>query len=235
MQKKKYQLFFLPFAGGNATVYNKILRKLSHDIEAHVIEYPGHGRRTEEQFAESMHELAEDAANQINVLINKKKQLAVFGYSMGTVIGYELIAGGLINNNVSHFFAAAQEDLKINSIGNNARLVSNEEIIAHAIKLGGVDERLKADERFLQAFLKPMIKDYHLRMDYKPNLTCRLSCDVTVMYSEQDTPYDTISGWKEITSGDTEFYCFDGDHFFMKRYPDRIADIIQKKLRIAVK
>lgn len=232
MQEKEYQLFFLPYAGGNAAVYNEIIQRLPDNIEAYTVEYSGHGRRIKEQFATSMYELVEDAAKQINELIDEKKKTAVFGYSMGTVVGYELIARKLLGDEVYHFFAAAQEDVRINSFGDRLGMASEQDIIAHAIGLGGIDERLQADERFLQAFLKPLINDYHIRMSYQPETISKLSCDMTVMYSEQDTPYDTVVGWNEMTCGKTELYSFEGNHFFMKKYPDKIADIIQRKLRI---
>ena len=56
MSDKEYQLFFLPFAGGNATVYNDIIQKLSNNIEVYTVEYSGHGRRVKEPFDMSMHD-----------------------------------------------------------------------------------------------------------------------------------------------------------------------------------
>lgn len=228
----KVQIFLLPFAGGTALAYSHLIDKLGSEIEKFVIEYPGHGGRKAEPYASDFDTLVEDVAFQINSKIDPECDIAIFGYSLGAIIGFELIREKKLLKLPITLFIAAQESPVLNSFSEKLSDWSEDGLINYTIALGGIDEKILENRRFLLAFMEPIKRDYMLRLEYKynPNKN-KIKCNTIILYSCDDTPRETVGGWKDLTEADCHFIEFDGNHFFIKRYTDEIGEVINRYLR----
>ena len=73
--------------------------------------------------------------------------------------------------------------------------------------------------------------DYKLLESYEfENLKKLLDIDVSVLYSDQDTPFQYIEPWKYITKKTVEFKEYPGTHFFLKENAEHIALYILNKI-----
>ena len=81
------RLFCFPYAGGSAAIFRDWLALLAPRIEVMAVELPGHGsRRDEEPFA-AMSPLVDALVSAL--LPDLNQPFAIFGHSMGALIGYE--------------------------------------------------------------------------------------------------------------------------------------------------
>ena len=225
--KEKVQLFILPYAGGTALAFNELICRIDANINVVVIEYPGHGKRKSEPYAQNFEKLLNDVEYQINSQINLECKIAIFGYSMGGIIGYELVRNKRVLKSPYILFIAAQEDPSYNSFKNKVVDWSEKGLVNYTISLGGVDKCLLDNPRFLLAFMEPIKRDYILRAEYKfDSQKGKVTCDTIILYSCDDTPIESVKGWKNKVQANVRFIEFKGNHFFLKQYIDKVAGII---------
>lgn len=79
--------------------------------------------------------------------------------------------------------------------------------------------------------MEPLRADYKIWSQYKYiPLSQQIDSDIIVIYSEVDSPKETVEGWKSITTGTTEMYEFGDSHFFLYEYYSDMASIINQAL-----
>ena len=95
--KASINLFCLPFAGGNKYSYQKYIEKAPSFLNIIPIEYPGRGARMKEPLISEAELLVDDLYHLIKKAADQG-DYAIYGHSMGGLIGY-LVARKLIENN----------------------------------------------------------------------------------------------------------------------------------------
>ena len=224
------QVFLFPFAGGNAYSFNEIIKRLPEKLEIVALEYPGHGGRSKEPFLEDFESLLNDVAQQINSKLIEGKKIVFFGYSLGSLIAFEIIARNMIQADVSIFFACAQESPTVNSFNQGSVEWTEENVLKYTISLGGIDPRLRDNPRFLKALLLPTKHDYMVRESYVYRSGV-INCPVHVLYSDEDTPYLAVEKWNGCCKNEVILHSFSGNHFFINSNTEAIADIIIKGIK----
>lgn len=229
IMSKKIQLFCIPFAGGSSTAFNELCQNLDEFVVPYVIEYPGRGSRMKEPFAENLEMLMKDVKEQI---VNSRIPgipFALFGYSMGTAIAYDMAQFELEESPV-HLFASAREALFHYIKSQEYALMERDEFKQKIIDFGGINEQILKNERFLDIYMKPIYADYKLWNQYVYKEKGKLNCKITVFYSEKDTPYEKVIGWREMTKKRVDFYEYGRNHFFIQHHAKEMAEIINKNL-----
>lgn len=237
MNNKKIQLFCLPFAGGSKTVFNKFEKCLNSKIETVLIEYPGHDSRRNEDFCSNIDEIVMDACRQIRGKRKKNLPYALLGYSMGSVIAYELLcricrSQTKFYGEPVHVFFCAIEALSEFKPRIYFDKMDQKDIIDILKNMGGIEEAVFSDKRFLEVFLRPVRADYKILADYAlddkneilPNVDC------SVLFSAKDIPFVRVKGWQELVSGNVEFHELGNNHFFIKDCFKNMAELVSKKL-----
>ena len=230
MNKKRVQLFCIPFAGGSATSFKELSNYLDESIDARVVEYPGRGMRTGEPFVKTMDELIQDVKGQIEANRIQGIPFALLGYSMGVEVAFNL-AQFVLEEKPNHLFFAARESIHFDTKGHDYALLGKEQFIDKIVKFGGVDERILNNKRFCDIYMGPVFADYKLLHEYVFRAEYgKLDSDLTVFYCEKDTHFDKVEGWKEHTTGNTVFYEMGDSHFFIKQHAKEMAEVINLKL-----
>ncbi len=231
MNKKKIQLFCMPFAGGSAVAFSELSTFLDESIDVYIIEYPGRGTRMKEPFCETMAELILDAKSQVERNRNVELPFALLGYSMGVEVAFNL-AQYELSEKPEHVFFAAREAINYDTIGHNYSLLDKEVFIEKVVALGGIDERILNNKRFLDIYIRPVYADYKLLHDYiYQEEKGKIQSDVTVFYCESDTPFIRVKDWGDFTRGEVDFFELGDNHFFIQQHAREMAKIISKKCK----
>lgn len=226
---RKPQLFCITYAGGTADFFSKIRDILAEDIEVYALEYAGHGTRKREAFYENFDAMAEDMAAIIRAQRNKEVPYMLFGYSMGTLVAFEVVKRYMEDDLPDHFFLAAHEPPHLSAARKKISALSDEEFVEEIAKFGGIDERMRKNKRFLQIFLPPMKNDYRYLEEYKWDYNYeKMMCDLTCFYSAEDTNIENIRQWEYYTNACVDFVEFMGNHFFLKGNETEISNRIKQ-------
>ena len=133
----------------------------------------------------------------------------------------------------NHIFLAAEVSPKDRAL--ELRKIENpteERIIERAKKLGGFDDRLLANKRFFDIYMKPMMSDYRLFFQYRfSGLSGKINANTTVFYCEKDMPYDDACKWEDLINGVFDYHEMGENHFFINQHYEEMATIINNALR----
>ncbi|GFI07877.1 thioesterase PikA5 [Lachnospiraceae bacterium] len=230
MSSKKMQLFLLPFAGGNAKSFHRLTELLDDSIEVIGVEYAGRQSRRKEAYITEYGDFLKDASDYVNAR-RSSLPFSVLGYSLGSVLAFDLITEKMLYGKPEHCFICARGDLKNESISQKYHELSDEEFIQKMTALGGFDRRILDNRRFLDIYMEPVRMDYKVWSQYRYiESGCRIPCDTTVMYSPKDPLSAGAGEWRKLVSGSIDFYELGKNHFFLNQHYKEMADIINSHL-----
>jgi surfactin synthase thioesterase subunit len=210
------RLLCLPHAGGSAPFYLPVAKALAPGVEVISVQYPGRQDRRLEPFAKTVPELAERIYPLLDAYLDRP--LAVFGHSMGAVVGFEL--AGLIERkrgvSPSILFASGR---RAPSRYREERVHQGDDgaIIAEMQKLSGTDARILGDEEMLRMVLPAIRNDYKAIETYRMSATTTVGCPISVLVGDDDprAVVDDAAAWREHTTGAFDMKVFPGGHFFL--------------------
>lgn len=233
---KRMQLFCIPFAGGSKSAFQELAAYIDSKIEVIMLEYPGHDSRVREPFCENMDQVVADISEQIMRQRDDSVPFSLLGYSMGSIVTYELLhkadcQKGILDSKPVHLFLCANEALSHYHPHIDIRGMTREKMIEILVKMGGIDERIQNNQRFLNIFLRPIIADYHIICDYKfENDGFKPQVDCSVFYAAQDISYEQVQDWNTLISGNVDFHEFGRNHFFIRDCAAEMAETINRIL-----
>ncbi len=229
--KEKVQLFILPFSGSKAMQFDQFSSELGDEIQTFTMEYAGRGKRAKEPFFTDYSLFMDDVYNFIMDRRNTSIPFALIGYSIGGFFAYDLLAKGYLSENPIHLFISGCENNKepLPPISQ----MPEEEFWDRVIRLGGVDKILIENRRFLKLFSKIMRADFYIAEQHQYLQTDGLlSCPVTVLYSETDTPFENVKRWQDVSKQIVSYKEFRGNHFFLLENYVEVANYVRDKLGI---
>lgn len=233
MSKKK--MFCFTYAGGNASFYNQLEDSVKDKIEIIKMEYAGHGMRHKESFYANFLELAEDMYDILKAHCNQNTIYALMGYSMGTIAVIEVLKKIIEEDEIplpKHIFLAAHEPEARSELKNFCVTEEDELIKQRTIQFGGIPESLVNSRSFWRVYLPIYKADYRLIREYDfDKLDMKSEIPITVFYSEEDTPLSKMKKWQNFFIGECKFENYEGNHFFINKYCNDIANIIKNNLR----
>ena len=227
--KKIIQLFLLPYAGGSSLSFMKLNRFLSPHIEAIAIDYAGRGTRKNEPIIENYSVFCNDVINMIKTKRDDNLPFAIFGYSLGSVIAFDIISNNFFNN-LRYCFFCAEGGLCHKNISREYVLLDDTDFKKEILELGGIDKRLLKNERELFSQLKLIKADFKILEQFRYNSSI-VKCDASVIYGSNDTTCTNMDDWKILINGTLDYYIFEEGHFFIKHFKE-IANYINNKLAV---
>lgn len=229
----KPQLFCFTHAGGNASFFDVIEKDLS-GVEFVKFEYAGHGTRHKEPCYRNFHELANDIYQHVKEQYSGG-QYALFGYSMGTIALVEVLKRIIDDKDMkvpSHVFLAAHEPHFKAELDGFTDDEPAESVKDRTIQFGAVPEKLINNKSFWRIYLPLYRADYAIIRKYNfENLNLMSEVPATIFYSETDTPRKKIELWKKYFIGECNYYKFEGNHFFIQKYHQEMAQIMCSRMQ----
>ncbi|MEU0335878.1 alpha/beta fold hydrolase [Streptomyces sp. NPDC006193] len=225
------RLLCLPHAGGSASFYFPVSKALAPDVDVRAVQYPGRQDRHEEPPARSIRELADGVFHALDD--RDDTPLALFGHSMGAMVGFELArllqAAG---RPPAVFFASARRGPSVVRTETLHR-GDDAELLAEVTKLDGTDAALLQDEELLRMILPVLRADYHAVETYRYTPGPRLTCPLVVMTGDDDprVSHDEARAWAEETDGAFELRAYPGGHFYLTAQQEAVVAEIRTTLR----
>lgn len=224
---KQIKLFCLPYAGGSGNIYNQWQQHINNNIEIFPIELAGRGRRFNEPLFDNIDLMTEDVYNKIKDLI-EESPYAFFGYSMGSIIAYELIRKIEMLNlkPPMHAFFSAKAPLQLYYKNENIHLLEDNKFITEIMELGGTPKEIFENKELRDIYMEILKCDYKAAESYVYQ-NGNINCNISILYGKKDDKIaEQIHEWAKLTNCSCTFYSFEGGHFFMHKELDKITNIV---------
>jgi len=226
---KQIQLFFIPHAGGSSTSFARLIDLLDERIEVIPLEYAGRGTRNKEKFITDYDVFLKDVAHQIMEKRKEELPFAVFGYSLGSSITYDLLSRHILEDYPVHIFLCARGSILYRSISQDYGKLTMEELADKLASRGDVDQRIVKNKRFLSIYMKPIHYDFIIWEQFK-FLPGTIDCDASIIYSREDPVSEGVQDWSKIVTRKVHYHEFTGNHLFITKHWQEFADIVNKAL-----
>lgn len=225
---KKVQLFCIPYAGGNAELFDEFASCFNQNDNIDVIqmEYAGHGKRRKEPFYEDFQTMVEDMAGCINERICEDAKVAVFGYSMGSIVAYELFAQNLLKQKPDYMFFASHEAPDVEWDSKQYYGLDEEQFFYMIQQMGGFEKcsvDMLKNRFFRKLHFEPVKVDYELLGNYKMSKKVVVDVPAMVFYSSADIPTEDIMKWKDFLREGDEIIEMGDSHFFIREHAKDMA------------
>ena len=154
---------------------------------------------------------------------------ALFGYSMGGLIVYELYRKMVKMGYPKplHLFISARAAPTADIV--RLHHLPDKVFIDQLLTLDGMQKELCENKEMLRHFLPIIRADFGIHETYLFN-TKRpmIDCDLSVFYGNKDNfvSKEGIMEWSNFAARNCWFYEFPGGHFFIRKQERKIADLI---------
>lgn len=228
MNDEKVKLIILPFAGGNSKSFNHFISYLGSEVECIVLDYPGHGKRSEEALLTNFKSLLDDVSQRIYSCIGNGR-IFLLGYSLGAILAHEFC----MSNPEAVNKLVLCSRIPPNSIHHEANRgeLSDENLKNEVVKMGGTNHELASSALF-KYYLNIIRADFRVVSDYSNNnemnqglIKCPLQIHVGL--NDSDVPLRDVDIWRSKVESECQINIYSGGHFFMNKNPKNFAQRVQ--------
>lgn len=229
MSSESYLLCF-PYAGSGASVFRRWRRCFPHH-ELLAVELPGRETRFRESSYEELECLINDLAEALYPYVRDSK-VAIFGHSMGALLGYEFARLTRHSLVMTHLFVSAcRSPEKFNSDPPISHL-PDREFVEELSELGGIPEAVLSNRELLDIVLPALRSDLRMCESYVFRPSESLNCPITAFVGLQDPEVGRadVASWSTQTSGQFAIKEFEGGHFFIRSAETELLNSIYRRL-----
>jgi surfactin synthase thioesterase subunit len=214
-EHRPMRLFCLPYAGGSARGYTEWGRELPAWLDVVPLELPGRGFRFADPPSDDLGEVV--AGLRAAALSRLDRPYAVFGHSLGALLGFELVLSLQdLGMPAVHFFPSGAGAPHLPT-RNPAPRFDDERLRAHIAELGGTPRELVTNAEWLELMLPVLRADFTLADTYTPPPGATSDCPATAFCGAEDgeAPTADVLSWGRHVRGAFEVRMLPGDHFFV--------------------
>lgn len=216
-----------PHAGGAAAAYRTFAAALAcGGADVYVMQYPQRADRLTHPAPETVEQLAAQLFGAGDWA--QLGPLKLFGHCMGAVIAFEFARVAEANGaDVRCLWVSASQAPY--TIASSPRLpTADAEVVANMVDLGGTDERLLADEDFVDLLVRAVRADYLAFNRYACADDVRLRADIHTIggHADHRISTDMLRQWATHTGGAFTLSLFDGGHFYINDHIDVVAELV---------
>ncbi|MFE6162611.1 thioesterase II family protein [Streptomyces sp. NPDC056486] len=231
------RLLCLPPAGGAAHVYGRWAARLPAGTEVVAVELPGHGTRVGERPLTRMADVVTGIETALDGL--PELPLAIFGHSMGAVIGLELARslrhrGGHPVHAVITAASPAPSTPPPDRWAKGADTPDGE-LLALLDHSGSLPDQLREHTEFLDLYLPVLRADLEILSGHRARREEPLPCALRVYLGADDPLVTEADAWpwspRDI-AGDRRLRVFPGGHFFLHEHPGPVLDGLARDLAL---
>lgn len=226
------RLFCFPYAGGSALIYRSWAKHLPPGVEVCPVQLPGRGNRMRERPFTKLNELVPALADGLRPCLDKP--FALFGHSMGALIGLELARelrrrGGPAPE---HLFVSGRTAPQLGKLDENLYDLPEPELIEELRRLNGTPPEVLAHPELMELMLPILRADFSICDTYEYADEPPLSCPVTAFGGLGDTgvPRPTLEAWAAQTVASFSVRMLPGDHFFIHENEAALLALLAREL-----
>jgi surfactin synthase thioesterase subunit len=228
------KLFCLPYAGGSASIYREWNTRLPAWIELVPLHMPGrgvrHGMPAMVDWPALLDLLLADAQPHIG------GPFAIFGHSMGALVGIELAHALREGFGVAPvwFGASGCRAPRDREPEHHWLTCPEAEFVEQVRALKGMPEELLQNREFMDLVMPYLRADFHLCGTYAYHPRRPLDCPMLLLSGTRDDELarlpEGLSAWRDETRGTIEARELDADHFFINTHRTAVIDIVADSL-----
>lgn len=213
----RLRLLCVPYAGGGASLFRRWPGFLPSDVEILAVQLPGREKRLNHPPCADLRVIVDNLLTALCPFLDRP--LAMFGYSMGTRIAFELARKLRARDGMepAHLLMAACKAPQIPEPPNPRFLLPDAEFKEALRRLGGTPDEVLDNDELMDLFLPAVRADFALKESYVHQPCAPFACPITAFCGDRDdeAPPDEVSPWHTQTSGEFRMRIFEGRHFFM--------------------
>ena len=197
------------------------------------VEFAGHGRRIKEPLYNDFHEAVNDAYGFILSNDAKDDEYAIWGYSMGGLLAYEICCMLARNDGKMsiHIFIASMRTPEDIDIFKRIGELNDDELLKFVVGLGGVPKEILNSSVFNHLFFPIIRNDFLLLNKYKVSEIRKFDVNMTILYGKEDySVKKNIQMWRQYTNKNFDTIPYNGDHFFINNNSTKVFSDIYEKL-----
>jgi surfactin synthase thioesterase subunit len=227
-----FRLLCFPHAGAAASMFRAWSDQLGPDIDVLAAQLPGRENRIAEPAYDDLAPLVD--AVHAGLLAHLDRPFAVFGHSMGALLGYALTrrlvdAGGSRPEVlfVSAYPAAhlpADDDDDVHRLDDDA-------LVARMRDYAGTPSAVLDDPELSRMLLPTIRADFKICETYAHTVAPPLPVDLVAFAGRADVeaPPESMVRWFELGSARFELHCVDGGHFFLQQSLGSVLDVVKAR------
>lgn len=228
----RLRLFCFPFAGGSVGSFMPWFAKLAPHLQLCAIQLPGRGARFGEPPLQDFTTLIE----RLGEIIAQHDDCpyAFFGHSLGALVAFELahhcVRRGLARPR--HLFVSASGAPRHRVGAPRYDLLSDGELLVKLRDYSGTPPEVLANQELMALLLPAIRADFALLRHYRYQPRPRLDVPMSVLAGHADTHVgeETLHDWQTETRAGCELHGFDGGHFFPFEQPEKVLELVKRKL-----
>ncbi|MFI7663107.1 thioesterase II family protein [Micromonospora parva] len=225
------RLLCLPHAGGSSSFFFPLSAALAAEVNMQAVQYPGRQDRRKEPPLTSIDALADALFRALD--LDDDSPLALFGHSMGAVVGFELARRLEAEGRPPVAFFASGRRSPLLPSAEAVHKLGDAGLLAELRRLNGTELALLNDEEILQMIIPSLRADFTAVETYRPAAAPPLTCPVIAMVGDAD-PRVTVAeagAWSETTDGRFELLVHPGGHFYLATRKEAVTAQILDRLR----
>jgi surfactin synthase thioesterase subunit len=221
------RLLCLHHAGGNGAFYLSWAAELAETCEVWTVNLPGRRGRVLEPLITDPDVLVAELADAAEALLDRP--LAIFGHSMGALLGYE-VARELRRRGCPPLSALVVSACRAPHLRPETEPVprGDAELAGLLRSWGGTPPELLADEEFLSLVLPPFRADLLLCGAYRYRPGVPLDIPLTALAAAHDdvAPVRDVAAWSECSTRWRGIQVVGGGHFYLVPARRLVLDVV---------
>lgn len=226
------KLYCIPYAGASAVIFNKWKLMMDDTIEIIPMELASRGRRLGEPFYKNIEAAVNDLYKQLSEQVDTNS-FAIFGHSMGAIIGFELTKRLCEIQRVPQvLFCSGRKAPQLCSREPAIHHLKDKEFIKKVIELGATPAELFESQEISDIFLPILRSDFQNIEEYRYQDTgVPIGCDLAVLFGEgEGVSLDELNEWRYHTTKEYLIQSFEGGHFFIHDSERDVVNYINQML-----
>jgi len=226
------RLFCLPFAGAGASAFNAWWSALPQTVELRAVQLPGRESRYREPALRDAAEAARTIADAVKPYLDRR--YAVFGYSMGALIGFELIRELRRQGErmPEQLFVAARRAPQLPAPHPPIAQLPRPAFLEQVRYYYEPPQELWENPDVLDIIMPVLRADMRLCDGYVYRPEPPLACPIHAFAGQCDrsSPPAAVEAWREQTSGTFDLEVCEGAHFFVNDALGKLQKTIVSRL-----
>lgn len=228
----RVRLFCFPYAGGSASMFRTWSNALPADVEVCPVQLPGRSARLMERPFTEMSPLIQVLAPALSSLLDKP--FAIFGHSLGSLIGFELARQLRRQYGVNpvRLFVSAGRAPQVPRRDAPIHTLRAKEFLAEVRRLNGIPMELLEHEELMEIILPILRADFALYETYSYSAEPLLNCPISTFGGLQDRKVSRsdLEAWRDETTEFCSLRMLTGDHFFLNTAQPLLLQMISQEL-----
>lgn len=228
----RLRLFCLPHAGGGAQPYRSWAARAAPGVEVVAIRLPGRETRFREPPYTRLRDVVPALLDHLGPALDRP--YAVFGHSMGALIGYEMAHAcrrlGL--RSPDRLLVSGRPAPHLPDGQPPVHDAPTPRLVARLREMGGTPPEILAEPAALASMLPLLRADFAVAETYQYRDAPPLHCPISV-YGGADDPYATpadLYAWSRHSAAGCTVRVMTGGHFFLHEPDARLIPVIRADL-----